>query len=161
MLSIAAIVARLDAGFGGGCVVDGRDDLHQTVFHRHFDAKATELALGLDLHVGEAFGIHVARVRIESRHHAFDGVVDQLAVIDGAHIIGAHPFESVAEEIELAIGAHVVGALRGQQRDRGAETQHHAQHNQYNTLHDFCAFLGSLINHGAGSTPLPFRRSSK
>ena len=104
--------------FDGRRVVDRRDDLDQAVFHRHFDADAAERSLGLDLHVGEGLGVHVAGVRIEIGDHAFDRGVDQLAVVDGAHIVGAHALERIAEQIELAIGAHVVGAMRGRQTGR-------------------------------------------
>jgi hypothetical protein len=45
---------------GGRRVINGGDDLDQTVLHGHLDAKA-ELAAGLHLQVAEALGIHVAR----------------------------------------------------------------------------------------------------
>ncbi|MGY3645773.1 hypothetical protein ACVWW2_001064 [Bradyrhizobium sp. LM4.3] len=62
-----------DAGARGRRVVDGRDHLDQAVFHRDFDAEAAELTAGLHLHVAEALGVHVARMRIESGEHAADG----------------------------------------------------------------------------------------
>ena len=98
----------LMSGFGGGRVVDRRDHLHQTVFHRHFDAEAAEFALGLDLHVGEGLRVHVAGMRIERRDHAFDGVVDELLVLDRADIVLAHLLERGAEQIELMIGGEIV-----------------------------------------------------
>ena len=58
-----------DAGLRGGGVVDRRHDLDQAVFHRHFDAEAAELAARLHLHVAEALGVHVARMRIEAGEH--------------------------------------------------------------------------------------------
>jgi hypothetical protein len=63
-----------------------------------------ELAPGLHLHVAEALGIHVARVRIETGQHAVDGRFDQLAVVRFLHIVRPHPLEHVAEQAELAIG---------------------------------------------------------
>ena len=58
-------VAGLDAGLGRRRVVDRRDHLDDAVLHRDLDAEAAELALGLHLHVGEAFGVEIARMRIE------------------------------------------------------------------------------------------------
>ncbi len=62
-----------DAGARGGSLVDGGHDLDEAVFHRDLDAEAAELAAGLHLHVAEALGIHVARMRIEGGQHAVDG----------------------------------------------------------------------------------------
>ena len=65
-------------GTRGRRVVDRRDDLHEAVFHRHLDAEAAEFAAGLHLHVTEALGVHVARMRIERGQHAVDGRFDEL-----------------------------------------------------------------------------------
>src|SRR5262249_46844233 len=72
--------------------------------HRDLDAEAAELASGLHLHVAEALGIHVARVRIESGEHAVDRRFDQLAVVGLFHVVGPHALEHVAEQAELAVG---------------------------------------------------------
>ena len=78
---------------------------------------------------------------IEVGHHALDGGIDQLAVLDRAHIVGAHPFKRVAEQIELAIGGRVIGALGFGQRDHGGgETAHQSQANQCKLLHVLSAF---------------------
>ena len=154
-------IARLDASLGGRCIVDRRHHLDQAVFHRDFDAKAAELALGLNLHVGKAFGIHVAGMRVEGGDHALDRVVDQLAILHRADIIGPHAFKRIAEQVELAIGSHVGSAERGQQGNRGAKAQHHAHDDKRNTLHDFFAFPGSPVIQGAGLEPFPCCRNSK
>ena len=101
-----------DAGLGGRRIVDGRDDLEDVVLHRDLDAEAAELALGLDLHVLEALGVHVARMRIERGEHAVDGRFDQLAVVGLLDIVGAHALEHVAEQVELlvSVGDGCVGA---------------------------------------------------
>jgi hypothetical protein len=96
-----------DAGLGGRRVVDRRDHLDQAVFHRDLDAEPAELAAGLHLHVAEALGVHVARMRIEPGQHAVDRGFDQLAVVGLLDIVGAHPLEHVAEQIELPIGVGV------------------------------------------------------
>ena len=44
-------VVGLQAGLGGGRVVDRRDDLDDAVLHRDLDAEAAELAARLHLHV--------------------------------------------------------------------------------------------------------------
>ncbi len=83
-------LARMPA-LDGGRVVDRRDDLDQAVFHGDFDAEAAELAARLHLHVAEALGIHVARMRIEAGQHAVDGGLDQLAVVRLLDIVGCGP----------------------------------------------------------------------
>ena len=76
-------------------------------------------------------------MRIEVGDHALDRGVDELAVLDGAHIIGAHALERIAEEIELAIGRHVVGAVRGGQKAMAAvKPSNHAQSDECDTFHD-------------------------
>ncbi len=60
-------VAGADARLRGWRFVDRRDDLDQAIFHRDFDAESAEFAAGLHLHVTEAFRVHVARMRIETR----------------------------------------------------------------------------------------------
>ena len=93
-----------DAGLGGGRVVDRRHDLDQAVLHRDLDAEAAELAARLHLHVAEALGVHVARMRIEPGQHAVDGRFDQLGVVRLLDVVGAHALEHVAEQTELPIG---------------------------------------------------------
>ena len=72
----------------GRRIVDRRDHLDQAVFHGDLDAEAAELAAGLHLHVAEALGIHVARMRIEAGQHAVDRGFDQLAVVGLLDIVG-------------------------------------------------------------------------
>ncbi len=156
------IVAGLQAGARGGRIVDRRNDLHQAVLHRHFDADAAERALGLDLHVGERLGVHVAGMRIEAGDHAVDRGVDELAVIHRADIFGTHRLEGVAEEIELAIGVHVVGAARRRQdAERRDEADRRAEADECIPVHDLFAFLKSRPSWGRGLTARPFCRSSK
>ena len=93
-----------DAGLGRRRLVDRGHDLDQAVLHGDLDAEAAELASGLHLHVAEALGIHVARMRIESGQHAVDRRFDQLAVVGLFHVVGPHALEHVAEQAELAIG---------------------------------------------------------
>ena len=97
-------VVRHDAGLGGGRLVDRGHDLDEAVFHRDFDAEPAEFAAGLHLHVAEALGVHVARMRIEPGEHAVDRSFDQLAVVRLLDIFGAHPLEHVAEQVELPVG---------------------------------------------------------
>ena len=70
-----------DARPRGRRIVDRRDDLDEAVLHRDLDAEAAEFAAGLDLHVAEALGVHVARMRIERGQHAVDGRFDQLGFL--------------------------------------------------------------------------------
>src|SRR2546429_2363728 len=93
-----------DAGFGRRGFVDRCHNLDQAVFHGALDAEAAELAAGLHLHVAEALGIHVARMRIEPGQHAVDRRLDQLAVVGLLHVVRPHPFEHVAEQAQLPVG---------------------------------------------------------
>ena len=106
-------VVRHDAGLGGGRLVDRRHDLDQAVLHRDLDAEAAEFAAGLHLHVAEALGVHVARMRIEPGQHAVDRRLDELGVVGLLDIVGAHALEHVAEQAELPIG---VGGRRARAR---------------------------------------------
>ena len=92
-----------DAGAGGRRLVDRRDDLDEAVFHRDLDAEAAELAAGLHLHVAEALGIHVARMRIEGGQHAVDGRFDELGLFGLLDVIRTDLFENVAEKAELPV----------------------------------------------------------
>mgnify|MGYP006995074429 CR=1 FL=1 len=75
------LVVGHDAGLRGRGVVDRRDHLDEAIFGADFDAEAAELAAGLHLHVAEALGVHVARMRIEAGQHARDRGFDQLGVV--------------------------------------------------------------------------------
>ena len=108
-----------DAGLGGRRLVDRRHHLDQAVLHGDLDAEAAELAAGLHLHVAEALGIHVARMRIEPGQHAVDRQLDQLAVVGLFHVVGAHALEHVAEQAELPIGV-------GRRRPRARPVEHDA-----------------------------------
>ena len=106
-------VVRHDAGLGGGRLVDRRDHLDQAVLHGDLDAEAAELAAGLHLHVAEALGVHVARMRIEPGQHAVDRRFDQLGVVGLLDIVGADALEHVAEQAELPVG---IGGRRSRAR---------------------------------------------
>ncbi|MHC2394761.1 hypothetical protein ACVIHB_009617 [Bradyrhizobium liaoningense] len=113
MMSLAMTPAR-EAGVSS----IGETTLIRAVLHRDLDAEAAELTAGLHLHVAEAFGVHVARMRIEAGEHAADGGFDQLGVIGLLDIIGAHALEDLAEQIELAIGVRGGGSRAGAHEHR-------------------------------------------
>ena len=108
-----------DAGLGRGRLVDRRHHLDQAVFHGDLDAEAAELAARLHLHVAEALGVHVARMRVEARQHAVDRGLDQLGVVRLLHVVGADPLEHVAEQRELPVGV-------GGRRPRARTVEHDA-----------------------------------
>src|SRR5579872_603315 len=97
-------VAGKYAGLGGGGVVDRRDDLDQAVLLGDLDAKAAEFALGLNLHLTEALGVHVARMRIERGQHAVDRGFHEFAFVGLLDIVAANFLEDIAKQIQLAIG---------------------------------------------------------
>ena len=99
-------LARMPA-LRGRRVVDRRDDLDQAVLHRDLDAEAAELAAGLHLHVAEALGVQVARMRVERGQHAVDRGLDQLGLVGLLDIVGADALEHVAEQVELLVGVGI------------------------------------------------------
>src|SRR5206468_12549173 len=68
---------------------DRRHDLDQAFLHRDFDAEAAEFTARGDLHVAEALGVHVARMRIEPGQHAVDRRFDELGVVGLLDVVGA------------------------------------------------------------------------
>ena len=93
-------VAGLDPGLKRRRVIDRRDDLDQALILGHFQTEAAELALGLDLHVLERFGVHVGAVRVQSGQHAIDGVFQDFLVADRIDVFRANPLEHVAENFK-------------------------------------------------------------
>ena len=110
-------VVGLQAGLGGGRVVDGGDDLDDAVLHRDLDAEAAELAARLHLHVAVVLGAQVGGVRVERRQHAVDGRLDQHRVVGLLDVVGPHPLQHVAEQVELAVELRVLGGRRVGARD--------------------------------------------
>ena len=97
-------IARKNAGARRWRIVDRRDDFHQTVFLRDFNAETAEFAFGLGAHVLESLGVKVARMRVERGQHAGDGVFDQLLFVRLLDIISANLVEHVAEQAQVLIG---------------------------------------------------------
>src|SRR6185312_16180070 len=137
-------VARLDAGLGGGRIVDRRHHLDDAVLHRDFDAEPAELAPGLDLHVLVDLGVHVAGVRVERREHALDGILHQRLLVDRLDIVAPHPLQHVAEQVELLVEFALVGrrlvlglvlGQHGGQGHAGAEGQNRGGGSETETSH--------------------------
>src|SRR5260221_379360 len=158
-----------DAGLGRRRIIDRGDDLDQSVFHRDFDAEPAEFAAGLHLHVAEALGIHVARMRIEAGQHSADGRFDELAVVGFLDVVAADPFEHIAEQIELAIGVRGrrAGTRSHQHRAGLGDEQRQCragggtQENYRSLAHHPRTFSPSFAaHHGPGSIGVPSLRNS-
>ena len=158
-----------DPGLRRRGFVDRRHDLDQAVLHGDLDAEAAELAAGLHLHVAEALGIHVARMRIEPGQHAVDRRFDQLAVVGLLHIVGAYSFEHVAEQAELPIGVRGCRLrARAIKHDAGlgCDQRHgyagrRTEEYQGSLAHHPRTFWPSFAaHHGPGSTGIPSLRNS-
>src|SRR6185369_3824947 len=141
----------------------------QAFFHRDFDAETAELAARLHLHVAEALGVHVARMRIEPGQHAVDRGFDQLGVVRLLDVVGAHALEHVAEQVELAIGVggRRLGARAQHDRMRLHREKRHcrsgcrAEKNERGLAHHPRTFSPSPdAHHGPGSTGTPSLRNS-
>src|SRR6266487_1876964 len=159
-----------DAGLGRGGFVDRGHNLNQAILHGDLDAKVAELAPGLHLHVAEALGIHVARMRIEPGQHAVDRRFDELAVVGFFHVVGAHALEYVAGQAELAIGVgggRLCARLIKHDARRGCDERHgyagrRTEENQGSFAHHHPrTFWPSFAaHHGPGSTGTPSLRNS-
>ena len=80
-------VAGLDPRPRGGGVVDGRNDSNEPVLHADFYSEAAELSAGPGLQLRIVVRHEVGGVRIESRQHAFDGVLEKRLVVDGLDVV--------------------------------------------------------------------------
>ncbi len=94
-------VARLDAGLGGGSVVDRRDHAHQAALQLHLDAEAAELSGGDHVHVLELGLVEVGRVRIQAGQHAAQSVLQQGLVVDRLDVFGLHLVEDLHEAAQV------------------------------------------------------------
>src|SRR5215471_3620717 len=163
-------VTGADAGFGRRGVVDWRNDLDEAIgLHCDFDAEPTELATSLDLHILEALGIHVARVRIEPIEHAIDCRLDEFALVRLLHIMRADPLEYITEQIELAIGIRLRRPCARADQEPGRRLSHErhccachgAQENQRSLAHHPRTFSFTVVaHHGLESTGVPSFRNS-
>ena len=152
-------IARLESGAIGRRVVDRRDHFHEAAFHGDLDAEPAELAAGLHLHVAEALGIEIARMRIERGQHAVDRGFDQLLVADFLDVVGSHALEDVAEQVQLAIGLGAIG-LRPRVEGDEKETNRGACRQQSNSHYPLTLVL-LAASHGNGLIGRPERRNSR
>ena len=72
----------MQARFGGGGVINRRNDGNKTVFFADFYADTAELSRGGILQFAEGFFVEVNRVRVQIRHHTANGVVHELTLRD-------------------------------------------------------------------------------
>ncbi len=161
-------VAREDAGFRRRSVVDRSDDLDEAVLLHDLDAEAAEGAARLHLHVGEALGVHVARMRVERGEHAADRRLDHFLVVGLFDIISADFFENIAEQIEVAVdvggGGHRRTAsphVRGGANRNSRSANGDAQQDQRCFAHyprTLC--VSAFVHHGPGSIAAPSLRNS-
>jgi hypothetical protein len=154
-------VAGLDPGARRRGVVDRRHHLYEAVLHGDFDAEAAEFAAGLHLHLVEALGVEIARVRVEGGEHAVDGILHQLLVGHLLDIVGADLFEDVAEQPQLLIGVRIVVVLRGRRQAEGhQECGRDDRQSGIAHGHSHSTLLIRASNQGQGSIGRPLRRSS-
>src|SRR5690606_3514623 len=161
-------VARHDAGARGRGVLDGRDDLDEAVFGADLDAQAAELALRGGLHFTEGVGIQVRGVRIQVRHHAGNGVVDEGLVVDRLDVVVLDGGEHVAELTELVErqGAAALGERRDAHAEQDARQRADSDQTETTKLasahaHFLILIPGYRASHWAGSTGAPRWRISK
>ena len=169
VVKIGDDVVGQDPRLGRRRLVDRRDHLDQAVLHRDLDAETAELSARLHLHVAEALGIHIARMRIETSEHAADGRFDQLAVVGLFDVVATDPLEHIAEQIELAISIRGRGTrarshhhrprLGHEQRQR--RTRCGAEKNKGSLAHHPRTFSPLFAtHHGPGSMGVPSLRNS-
>lgn len=118
-------VARLDAGFAGGGVIDWRDDFDIAVFRADFDAQAAELAAGAFLQLGEVFGAQIRRVRVKVAEHALDGVLQQGLVVYRFNIRGLDAVHDLGKCTQLFQRQRCLGAGSGRRLSDLLGSKHH------------------------------------
>src|SRR5664279_1220166 len=105
-------IARQYPRARGRGIVDWRHDLDRPVFLGDLNTKTTKLAASLNLHVAEALGVHVTRMRVKRTEHAVDRRLNELLLVRLLDIIGADFLENIAEEIEITVGIRGGGTRR-------------------------------------------------
>jgi hypothetical protein len=112
-------VAGLESGALGRRVVDRRDHLDETVLHADLDAESAELAAGADLEVAVLLAVDIGRMRVESRQHAADGILDQGLVLDLLDIVLLDASEDIGEGSQR-VERQILGRFSGRSGlDRG------------------------------------------
>lgn len=112
-IEMGDIVASLNSGAIGRCILERCDYLHRAVFERHGKAETAIFALALHRQPFEPDFVEKGAVRIEAREHAVDRPAHQVFVADFLDIFGAHALEHVHELVEFAIGIDIHGRERG------------------------------------------------
>ena len=97
-------VARANAGTRCGRIVDRGNDAHAGRVFGDLDAEAAEGALRCFVHVLESFDVEVARMRVETAHHAFDGRLQQLTVFDFVDVVVLDGVEDARELADFLQG---------------------------------------------------------
>ena len=117
-------IAAFHACALGGGVFNRRDDFHKAVFRADFHAQAAEFAGGGFFHFGITFFVHAFRMRVQPRHHAFDGFFQQFVVVGFVHIVGFNLPIHFRHGFERLDGQVVVGLFVGGETLR-ADAQRH------------------------------------
>ncbi len=117
-------IACQHTGLGSGRIVNRRDDLHEIVVHRHFDAKTAKLTLGLHAHVLRGFRVEIGGMGIERGQHAVDRAFGQLLVVRRRHILRAHPFENITKKGQFLVDIAIF-PCRKSSGSRRALDHHH------------------------------------
>ena len=97
-------IAGLHAGSERGRLIDGRNNLDVTAFHRDFDTEAAKFAFRLHLHIAEVFTVQERRVRVEIGKHSANSGFNQFFIGDFFDIIRSDPFENIAKKFQQSIG---------------------------------------------------------
>jgi hypothetical protein len=94
-------VTGLHAGAEGRRALDRRHHLDQALFHLDLDADTGELAADAFAEFLETLAVEILRVRIEPRHHAADGVTDQLLLVHRLDVGALDQIEHCGELLHL------------------------------------------------------------
>ena len=120
-------VAGKDPGSVGRRVVDGRDDFHEAVLHRDLDPEPAKAAAGLDLHLLELVGAHVAGVGVECLQHPVERSVDESLVVDRFHVVFTNALKDLAKEVQLPVSFTARGAGTALLVGRTRSHEHHEE----------------------------------
>ena len=122
------LVAGLEAGVLPRRIVEDGDDRDLAVLEAHRHADAAELALRVLLELLKLVGIHVDRVRVsEGLHHAGDGAVHELRLVDIRHVARLdEAFDAEeADDVRDLIAVDAKGKAEAGNRQEGREDGRH------------------------------------
>ena len=120
----------MQAGAGGGCLVDGGDHRQASILKADFDADAAERSFGGLPQALEFVAVQVSGVRVQFAEHAAHGVANQRAVVDLFDVGALDTLEDFGKRLDVfqrqrvRVWGRLCGSRQGTQgKDQQASEQ--------------------------------------